>query len=376
MLKILMLLISTSAQAQLDTTSVLLRSGGKSQQSQNLDSSKYRIRTPESRKDDDIEEREGTYIASPVTPRQGGKTTIKSPVKKVNPEATPETAPIIPKETVPAAANPEATPPPPVTVQVKEMILGGSDDDIEDYRKSLHPEDPRANVISVSLAPAYYYNGSDSNYSFRRFHSAGPGLGLGMNVWITPFFGLQSKFFSSVSASQRSGGVNFVPVDLQNFEAGLRFRKHFGYSRKSKQLSLGLDYHDSITKISTDATTAIGRKSSGLSLVLEAQIPTSNTYAQTIQLDIRPRLKHSESNTGVEAKSGTKNETNALGFAYGGQWIMDRNNQVFWKAQYLVERNLFDGQATTQDPHNDQTPTGVNVTDSKIIFYFGFQWGS
>lgn len=388
-------LAGTWAFAQSDTTStVLLRSGGKAPKVQNLDSSRYRVRQPESRKDDDdLEEKPGTFIPSPVPSRGTSvktSVTVKKSESKAKSEA-PEQPPIVAPITVPITptppeplpvAKPETTSEkapvetPPVTMQVKELLLGGSIQDIDDYKKSIHPEDPRANTISISIAPAFYYNGSTSGYSYRRYHSNGPGIGLGMNMWLTPFFGVQSKFFSSVSASQRSGGVNEVPTDIQNFEAGIRFRKYFGATRKAPQLSWGLDYHDGMNKISRESTTSIGRKSAGISLALEGEVPTSNIYSHVFQLDIRPRLKHHESSTGIETRSGTKNETNALGLAVGGQWTLDRHNQVFWKTQYLIERNLFDGAATRVDSHTGATPDGVSVTNSLVIFYFGFKWGS
>lgn len=381
------------AQAQVDSTStVLLRSGGKAPKVQNIDSSRYRVRQPESRKDDDdgIEEKPGTVIPSPV-PKTSVKTTVtvkkdKKTVELPPPVVAPIVAPTVP---VPAPAleapKSDATvvtapdvvePPQPVTMQVKDLILGGKIEEIEDYKKSIHPEDPRANTIRISLAPAYYYNGSSSGYSFRRYHSNGPGLGLGMNLWLTPFFGIQSKYFASVSASQRSGGIDEVPTDIQVFDAGIRFRKYFGATRKAPQLSWGIDYHDALNKISADALTAIGRKSSGISLSLEGEVPSSNIYSHTFQLDVRPRMKHSERSTGVEARSGTKNETNAMGLAVGGLWTLDRRNQIYWKSQYIVERNLFDGDASLADPHNGETPNGVSVTNSLIMFYFGFKWGS
>ncbi len=355
--------------AQSDSTStILLKRGGTAPKAPKLDSSRYRVRQPESRKTDpdDLEEKPGTYIPSPVPPRKNAQ--------PVTPLPAPVPVTSAPAETT--QPKPETKPQTPVTVQVKELILGGSNEEIDQFKKTIHPEDPRANVITISMAPAYYYNDSRSDYSFRRYHSNGLGIGLGMNVWITPFFGLQSKFFSSVSASQRSGGVNSVPVDIQAFEAGVRFRKYFGVSLKAPHLRWGLDYHDSMNKISKASTTSIGRKSSGLSLVLEGEMPSSNTYAHTFQLDVRPRLKHSEMTTGVEARTGTKNETNAIGLSVGGQWTMDRSNQVFWRGQYLIEKNLFDGPATLKDPHTDQTPSGVSVNNTLVIFYFGFKWGS
>jgi len=382
---LLSLVLPLRVLAQADSTStILLRSGSKPPKTQNLDSSRYKIRQPESRKagDDDIEERAGTYIASPVPvpvkkkPQGPPPPSVQSIIQISQPPppaAPPVAAPITPvPEEQPAVVPAE---PPPVTVQVKELILGGDSQAIDDYKKSVHPEDARANVISIGIAPAYYYNGSDANYSYRRYHSHGPGLGLGMNLWVTPFFGVQSKFFSSVSGSQKSG-INSVPVDLQNFEAGLRFRRHFGLTRKSAQVSWGIDWHDSMNKISKESTESLGRKSTGLSLTLEGEIPSTNTYSHLFQIDVRPRLKHSEMNTGVEVKSGTKNETNSVGMTGGGQWTMDRHNQVFWKVQYLIERNLFDGEASTADFGTGATPDGVSVTNSTVIFYFGFKWGS
>ena len=262
-----------------------------------------------------------------------------------------------------------------MTVQVRELLLGG-EVDIEEYNARIHPQDPRANMLSISIAPAYFYDGSSSNYSYRNYHSNGPGIGLGMNLWLTPFFGLQSKYFSSVSSGVRDGTAgDVVPMDTQEFEAGLRFRRHFGYSRKSAQLSWGLDYHDSGNKISKDATQTMGRKTSGLSLTLEGTLPSSVTYAHLFEVALRPFQHHSEMQTQITAKTGAKSQTNSIHLGLGGQWTLDRNNQVFWKGQYSVERNLFDGTASQPDLHGN-TPNGVSVTNSLLIFYFGFKWGS
>lgn len=391
------------AWAQLDSSSaVLLRSSGKGPSRQSLDSSRYKIRAPESRKDDDeLDEKPGTLIPSPVPSKT---VTVKSSASASNKEAKAQSTttiqvseePPAPKESVPAPVNPPDLTPqiqtlpksqaageapaeekrPPVVEQVRELFMGGTQEEIEEARKQIHPQDPRANVLSIEVAPAYFYNDSNSGYSFRRYTSNGPGFGLGANLWFTPFFGLQSKFFSSVGASVRSGGTDMVPMDVQTFEAGFRFRKHFGYSRKAPQLLWGIDYTDSMNKINSEASTVIGRKTSGLSLSMGAVIPTSTTYAHTMTIDIRPRMNHAEQATQVDVKSGGNSETNSLSLSLGGEWNLDRRNQVFWRSQYSVERNLFKGQVTTMDPHNDQTPDGVSVTNTLLMFYFGFKWGS
>lgn len=375
----LLFALSFGARAQLDSSSaVLLRSGSKAPAKQNLDSSRYRIRAPESRKDDDDVKPE-TLIPSPVPGKTTSKSSASAAATATTLVVTPEPPP--PAAAVPAPVEPVAEPvvepaPPPVTEQVKTLILGGTQEDIEEYRQAIHPQDPRANVLGISIAPAYFYNGSTSTYSYRDFSSHGPGLALGMNFWLTPFFGVQSRYFQSASAGVRSGGTDMVSYDLADFEAGIRFRKHFGYSRKASHLKWGLDYHDVNAKISKEATTLIGRKTSGLSLTMEAVIPQTATYAHTLQVDIRPRQKHSEQATAVDTKSGTKAETNAVGIAIGGEWTLDRRHQIYWKGRYGVERNLFKGTAAGVDPTTGQTPSGVSVTDSLLMFHFGFKWGS
>lgn len=362
-------------QAQLDSSStVLLRSSGRAPSPENLDSNRYKVRAPESRpvrnasdEDPEIEEKAGEQIPAPITPPPQKPVALKKST-----EAT--SAPtVISNETV--VQNEPEPPKPSVPAQVKELLLGGSDQEIEDHHKRIHPQDPRQNVVMISFAPAYYYNDSDSHFSYRRYNSNGPGLGLGMNVWMTPFFGIQSKYFASVSGSQRSGD-SMASTDLQSFEAGLRFRRHFGYSRKAAQLIWGIDYHDSQNKISKSSSDSFGRKSSGLSLALDVELPRSVTYSTTMGLEIRPRLQHKELNAGVEGESGTKNETNAVSFSLGGHWILDRQNQVFWKSYYSVERNLFEGSASLPDAATGNTPDGVSVTNSMLMFYFGFRWGS
>lgn len=382
-----LLVVSSTAWGQLDSSSaVLLRSSGKGTTSkENLDSSRYKIRAPESRKDDDeMDERPGTMIATPVgkaTSKEGKALSSSNSSSTTVLQVTSE--PPQPKDVVPApvlAPAPtkpeEETKRPPVADQLRELILGGTQEEVEEAQKALHPQDPRSNVVQISLAPAYFYNASDSEYSFRRYTSNGPGLGLGANLWLTPFFGLQARYFTSVGGSVRSGGTNMVPIEIQTLEAGLRFRKNFGYSRKAPQLIWGLDYVDAVDKIGKEATTVVGRKSSGLSLSLGAVIPSSTVYSHTMQVDIRPRLNLAEMNTGVEVKSGNNSETNAVSLSLGGEWTLDRRNQIYWKSQYNVERTLFKGPASQVDPDDNITPDGVSISNSLLMFYFGFKWGS
>ncbi len=341
-----------------------------------LDSSRYKVRTPESRRDDDIEERPGTLIPEPVT-RPTSRPAKPTPPKVIAPVVpSPDLSPVEaakPSDTESVVKSSEEHPP--VTVQVRELIFGGREEDIQEYRAKLKPDDSRHNIVQVGLAPAYFYLDSSSPYSYRDYTSSGPGFGLSMNAWLSPFFGLQSRYFSSVSSGVRDTGKNVVAMESQEFEAGVRFRKHFGYSLKAATLSWGLDYHDTKNKIGREASTVVGRKTSGLSLALEATLPSSATYAHTLELGVRPSQHHSEMQTAVQVKSGNKSQTNAVRLGVGGQWTLDRQNQIFWKGQYSVERNLFEGRSSLDDVSGER-PDGVSVTNSLLIFYFGFRWGA
>jgi hypothetical protein len=379
---------ANQAFAQLDST-ILLRPSGKSPSKQTLDSTRYKIRAPESRRDD-TDEKPGAMIPTPVkkpSKVQPTEVTVPSQSEPIPSPVPSESQPAEKTEPTPQTSSatsvtPEPAPAPngepapvPVTQQVRDLFLG-EQEEINEYKSKIHPQDPRANVVQISMAPAYYYNSSASSYSYRRYNSNGPAMGLGMNLWLTPFFGVQSRYFTNMSSSIRSGPSNMAPAEMQTLEAGIRFRKHFGTSRKSSYITWGLDYHDARTKIGKESTTSVGTKSYGLGLALEAVVPVTTGYAHTLQVNAYPRLKHGESATGVSIRSGDKSETNAIGFGLGGQWTLDRRNQIFWKAQYTVERNQFKGDASDADPVTGNTPSGVSVTNSTGVIYFGFSWGS
>jgi hypothetical protein len=381
--------------AQLDSSSaVLLRASPANESApapKSLDSSRYRVRLPESRKavSDDLDEKPGTVIATPVPTK--AQTKIKNSAPPTSPptvevplsDATPKIEPEIgtsetpsPPKASPANPQMEVVTEKPVTEQFRMLILGGSDEDISDYKKQIHPQDPRTNLLDISLAPGYFYQASQSSYQYRRYNTNGPGLGLGMSLWLTPFFGVQTDWFSSLNASQKGPGGNVVAAELQDFQAGIRFRKHFGYSRRAAFISWGLDFHDATHKVSRDGTNAVGKRTQGFSLGLEAVIPTSVGYAHQFQIDFRPTLTHGELISGNTVRSGTKNETSGVALGVGGQWTLDRRNQLFWRTQLSVERNLFSGQASAPDPSTGQTPQGVSVNNTMLMFQFGFKWGS
>lgn len=313
-----------------------------------------------------------------LTPKKKSPATTKGEIKRtpVNNTAPASTTPLIPAKT---ESEPPATAPEParpsIANQVKVLVLG-DEDEIEDFRKQIHPEDRRNNCVEISVAPSYIYNNSSSNYSFRNFTAQSPGFIAGANIWLSPFFGLHGEYTASFEQAVMSPAAKqMVPLTYQGLDIGLRFRKHFGLKRKSPSLSWGLDFVDRTSHVPSDTTDRVSTSTSGLSLSLEADIPRSKTYAHTVGLDIEPFLVHSETSE-ADIHSGGKNETFAVGAWVGGSWIFDRQHQVFWKLHERVEQNLFDGAATTADPSTGATPKGVSVTNGITIFSIGYRWGN
>lgn len=367
---VLMLLGAAAAWAQLDPSSaLLLRSGTPPTSKENLDSSRYTIRPESSTKKEQVhieqvkEEKKAKTTTSPVEQTQLIETLIPE-------EKKPASEGVSQIEELDEKARP-------VGKQVKELFLGGSEEEIESYRRMLHPLDTRNNLIEIILAPAFIYNESKSSYWFRDYVSSSPGLVAGANLWLTPFFGIQSGFQTNLNGEIRGNatGTKNIPIEQEWFDAGLRFRKFFGLSRKSSQLVFGIDYSEYIMRVPSDDTNRIGSKSSGVRLNIEANLPSSATHSWILGAEIIPRETHDESKTGINVKSGSKNESTLIGFSFGGLYTFDRSNQVFWKISHRYEKNIFDGQANTTDPVTSIKPEGVTVDNSFTVFQLGYRWG-
>ena len=246
------LLIGDSILAQVDPSSSLLLQSGRRRRSSSGSSDRYTIKQPPQRDS-----------ASPVeTPRLGTERNA-APPQKVPPVKTQTLSPSRDQKgsdtvvkslvTVTPAKTGETKPGDDKHLgeQVQELFMGGSTEAIEDYRKLLHPSDIRQNLMEVSIAPVYIYNDSSSEFWHRNYFTDGPGASVAVKVWITPFFGLQSSFLTSLSTSMRGNlsGSSSIPVDHQFFDVGFRFRKFFGLSRKASYLSLGLDFDEYQLKV-------------------------------------------------------------------------------------------------------------------------------
>ena len=359
---------SVTAFAQLDPSSkVLLRSSGPTPSMEDLDSSRYRVKPSLLPTE--------SQAPVPPKPKKSASVTVSLPTA-----AAPDVvASSSPSTDVREAASPPAPAPSPgpssVSDRVQVYLLGGDGDSIQEYRRMLHPSDTRLNLLELSLAPSYGLLQSRSSYWPRNYLLSVPMVNVGARIWLSPFFGLQASYLSSLNGqvSTSPSGLNQTSFQTNRFGLGLRFRSFFGYSRRAASLVYGLDYEDWQAKISKDASQRTGFETSGFKLVLEANMPFTNSYSTTLGVELAPSLSHRESNGAVG--SGNSNRSTMISASLGGKYLFDRKNQVFWRVTQRLEQNAFQGPANAADPVTSSTPTGVMVNQSLTLFEIGFTWG-
>lgn len=356
--------ISVNVEAQIDPSSaVLLRGSGSAPDKGQLDSSRYTIRPGEPR------------LVEPKEPAEAPK-----PVNKAPPRVTPNRPASV--ETGVSVLEPVVVEPTtastPVTEQVKELMLGGTPEQIDLYRDRLHPDDIRHNLIELTVAPGFSYTESSSNYWFRSFSSSAPLVMVGADLWVTPFFGVHTDFYNTMTGSIVEGVASRDRISFaqQWFDAGLRFRNFFGVTRRASFISFGLDFSEYQAKVPANATERMGTKTSGAKFLVETTLPRGVNFAWQLGVFVLPRADHKEITSAVRIRSGTSDKTTTVGLWLGAEHIYSRSSRLFWRVQHSVERTFFEGPASTTDPVSGTTLEGVSVTNGITIFTFGYRWGN
>lgn len=356
--------------AQVDPSSaLLLRSGGSAPTKDELDSGRYSIR-PGSQKANEFSG-DGQQPASTstkvkvITVEQEEKIEAKKP-EEVSPK----------EEKTEASAEVKSEDDKNMVEDLREILLGGSSEEVDDYLGKVKASDPRNNLVELTLAPFIFYNDSNSTYWYRDYYSYGPGIKLNAKLWLSPFFGISTTYQTGFNSEIRNtpGGTSTEPVDHEWFAAELQFRNYFGVSQKAPSLTFGLGFSEYQMKAKPDSTTRIGVKTAGVKLSVEAAIPVSRGRAWTMGLGLIPRANHKELRTQITPSSGPHDESNVIELSLGRRYTFDRSQVLFWKLQHSFEKNAFKGQASQADPYSNQ-PENVSVTNSRSLFIFGFTWG-
>lgn len=392
--------VTITVHAQIDPSSALLLKQGNRPATREggLDSGRYTVRpgskgplapSPRPLREEArrVQQSESDDQRRPIATEPGNEEqkVSEAPMRFPEPMVIPETLDQGAGETKPTyVANPTpgtflAGAQGPVEEQsISEAMLGGSDEEIENYRELLNPEDRRRNLVELSLAPAYIYNASKSPYLFRDYTTAGPGVSAEAKIWFSPFFGIQASYMTTLSGSVSDSFTDpeYIPTTQSWLRGGIRSRSFLATGRYSPSLTFGLDYYEYQFRVPSDADNRGRLRTTGAALSLDGEWPTSERFSWLMGFSFVPKASHKESATDFNLHSGSKPDSNGLGISLGGRIQYDRKSAMFIRITHSLEKHVFSGQASEPDPRTGVAPSGVPVTNSFTILQLGYTWGS
>lgn len=360
---LLLLVSSANSFAQVDpATSLLVRPSTNEEIKTNLDSSRYTVKPTAAPR---VVKSENTSEAKKTEPGP-------SALVPAQPEG-------LPQKEKDAASQPRASEEinKNVTDAVREIIMGGDEDEIVRYREQLHEQDPRQNIVSLSVAPGFMYADASSDYWYRRYNSSGPSVSAGVDIWISPFAGLNVDYFttlaSSISADPTSDRQALV--DHRMTSVGFLFRRFSSLSRKASSLLFGVDYADYQMIVPKAESHRAQINATGLAFSVLAKLPQTSARQWFFGAQLLPKIKIQEEKTALELKSGESSTAYGVRFQIGQEFIVDRQNQIFWRLSHRVDKTVYEGSANQSDPITGSTPSGVSVTSGMTLLEIGYTWG-
>lgn len=261
--------------------------------------------------------------------------------------------------------------------QVSDILSGGRKKIAEAYREQVHPDDIRMNKIEIDIGSGVDYNYSTANLAYRKYYTFAPNLNLGAHIWLTPLFGL-SGFYKATygeDVTVTTNALNRIPVKSEWIELSLDFRKFYGFSRRSNNLQYGVLYSENKFSPPADDGSRIRLKSSGLGVYVKSRFPVAPSYSWTLGGEVLPLVSHTELQTALQLRSGSTVASSRIGINFGGEFKLDRQNQLVWLLGFKLERNQFDGSANMTDPETGTTPSGVSVSNTWTYFQLVYRWG-
>lgn len=266
---------------------------------------------------------------------------------------------------------------PSIQEQAQSLISNKPEHIYDFYREKISADDDRNNRAQLDVTPVVAYIDSQSNYSYRNYQSFFNGLKLKANVWITPRIGVTGQIMFSLAADIDSIGADKsrLPAKHEFVDLGVNFRTFFDSTLRSKSMEFLVLYTENKMTVPIDSTARTRLKSQGIGAGIKMRVPISDTYAWTLGTNFFPRVLHSELETGAAIKSGSAEESVRVGIDVGGEWRLNRKNQIIWGLAANVERNIFDGAAESIDPETGLTPSNVSVTNALYLFSLGYRWG-
>lgn len=374
-------LMSAVARAQLDSSSIFLLNGPRTA-SPAADSGRYTIR-PKSESGRDIRISGGKKNkespdaeAAPVPAQEAPLVATDSAAPKEAKEA------VVPKPDFPAASAKNETAQPtlakiPGAEPAVAPVVPASPSPLPPSAAAAKDSQRRLNILELSVAPGYVYNNSDSSYSYRSYSTGAPMAELETHVWLNPLLAISGSYAATLSGSVRdsSDGTKFVPASQEWLSVGLRMRKFFGPDTVAPVLTFGFDYYDYEFRVPVDSRLREKLSSYGIKASFEAEMPIAPGRAWTIGVNFVPKIRHSESPTGIDFKSGENVDANQVGASIGERMQFERKDAIFWRLAFWVEKDLFSGEANLTDSSSGVKPVGVSVTNSFTVLQIGYRWG-
>jgi hypothetical protein len=251
-------------------------------------------------------------------------------------------------------------------------------DSLEKLKEALHPEDPRRNIVNIYVAPSYMYVNSSSDYWYRNYHSSGPSIFAGADIWYTPNAGLILDYTTSLSAeldvSSTSSETSIVDHRYSNL--GFQFRKFASLSRRASSVYFNVKYSEYQMIIPKAETERTRLKTNGVSVGVRANLPKTHTMSWFYGADFLPKLKVKEESTALTLKSGTDDVTYGMRLFFGQEFLVDHSHRMYWRLSHRVDKSVYEGAANQNDPITGAAPTGVTVTNGTSLFEVGYTWGN
>jgi len=270
-------------------------------------------------------------------------------------------APPIPNPT-PVLANPT------FASKVREAVLGGDEDLLQNYKAFLDDQDVRKNIFELSLGSGYMYNASSSSYFFKNYNDSGPTVDVNTDIWFSPFLGVTAEYKSTLlNEISDSPTQNLYVSSTQSwFDVGFKFRSFFGMALSSPALTIGLRYLQYQMSTPQSSLSRAKLTTQGPELDLDLALPMGKYSFWTLGLMLQPIDSLSES-SGAPIRAGQSNQTVGFGASLGAEYRFSRQTTAFVKLSSTLYKSDFSGTASTSDPVTGSIPSNVPVTN---IFYF------
>jgi len=262
-------------------------------------------------------------------------------------------------------------------VELKSFLIGGSSEEVENYKNHLDTEDIRRNMIELRGGLTYFSNISLSQYYFRNYQTGGPGGFAGVTTWLSPFLGLSGDYrFSYLNVvREEPGSENARKVSHQWFDLAAKFRRYSSISPSATSFTVNLGYSGYDFQSSAESAYRPRHSTRAMEVSMELTAPSSKKFQWVFGLGIQPLSFHTESAVASNIKSGNGSESGSVWAQVGGEYKMSRESRGFFRFRAQQYRAQFDGTANTTDPVTGTTPSNVSVSNNFLFFDLGFVLG-